>query len=914
MIQTTVKLLVSENKCEYNKQVVLYRGDKNVRICFKIDGNRFEVLNSAYAQMIIKRPLTIPLFSEISRIEDDTFILVVTEEMINEINEIGQYSYQIRLFDEEQVSRATLPPAINGILIEDPITSEEALNAVGMAEVGRAMVGQESDYEESFDAEGFYNKTIWHTGDTITEGKLNKVEEAIETLTGNGKTLTDDIETLEDDIQTLSNNISEVVNETTTEIKEDIVEINETTTEIKEDIVEINAKNYEQDMNIKCLFSHTSYSVDAEFIGNDAKLINSKSGTGYINSIEGDTKVNVCDQKDPIPLTKSYTVETGNHVALEGEYDGKAKPYVYGNTLVNLTDNRYDVGISTTSTNDFVKNKVTKNECIVTINAPVVEYAYFRKRFNFNMLKPNTDYTLICSTKGVEWLRLSNGNGREFAINRVYTASIGEEYNVFKVTTNDLSTITEVNEMFFYAYIKIGYEGEVYLKNPILLEGDYTDKPIQYFEGLQSSFEDGYDEESGKYKVEYKVTGKNKFDGWEQGHINDLGELYDDPNSVRSNYIKVIPNTQYTFSNNGIKRATHISYYDERKQFIFTSDRGHPPSTFVMPSNCMYIRLSGENNDRDKFQLEEGSTATAYEPYKEYTKTLYLNSPLLEGDSIEVSGNDIVHVHRYKEIVLDGSEDEYWRLGNKYGIITTMLRHQPKDKCKDGFIISDRFAKVVDDIWNTDVESILAYQSDNYIDVRINKSKLNDDSTNGFKQWLANNPMTVVYELASPVYEIISTDEPYIYSYANGSLDFNSVIPIDKVSFRHNVIELQYLKPNTDYLIQFNSDNNGYIDSLPLGGASTGGITINKGVNKFTLRTPETIAYTSIGFNGIGCNISNIVVTEAIDYDFDYFEGLSSAFESEYDEELGKYKVEYKVYKASFGIQDFEFGKGGRLQ
>ena len=60
--------------------------------------------------------------------------------------------------------------------------------------------------------------------------------------------------------------------------------------------------------------------------------------------------------------------------------------------------------------------------------------------------------------------------------------------------------------------------------NFYILEGDYTNKPIpDYFTGMQSSFEDkvvtqemvdsGKElaENLGKYKVEYKVTGKNKF-------------------------------------------------------------------------------------------------------------------------------------------------------------------------------------------------------------------------------------------------------------------------------------------------------------------------------------------------------------------------------------------------------------------
>lgn len=770
MIYTTVVLTTENNESKYNKQVLLYRGDKNVEIRFEIKDDRFTVLNSTYAQMIIKRPSATSIFSDISRVENNTFVLVITGEMIDELSEIGEYSYQIRLFDDTQASRATLPPAINGILIEDPLTSEDELNAVGMAEVGRAMVGQESDHEECFDAEGFYNKTIWHTGDIITEGKLNKVEEAIETLT--------------DDIQTLNNNISEVVNETTTEIKEDIAEIN--------------AKNYEQDMNIKCLFSHTSYSVDAEFTGNEAKLINSKSGTGYINSIEGNTKVNLCDQKDPIPLTKSYTVETGNHVALEGEYDGKAKPYVYGNTL---------------------------------------------------------------------WI------------------------------DNDTQELI--------------YEFD-------------SERNLR----LQSSFEDGYDEELGKYKVEYKVTGKNKFNP--QNYLslypnstNDGGLMLNDSSNDYIGYIKCKPNTLYTISKSSLTFSSTIMFtthsLPKKGEPIYNRQvySSHKVEGYLTDNNAEYLgfrfmKLSDTAITFEELlntiQVEEGTVATPYEPYKEYTKTLYLNSPLLEGDSIEVSGNDIVHVHRYKKVVFDGSEDwVLWRLTDATNLQRYYCTLEERGVYNEKSLFCDQMPYGN----STDHERIsIGGALTNEIIVVTKHLTLSR-----FKNSLQQNPITIVYELKTPTYEVISSnDDLYIDSYVNGHLDFDSAVPIDKVNFREFTIRTKYLNTNTTYIIQFESDNNARLYNCYMAGVGTSVKDITKGINKFTLTTKDNIPYYDCGFTGIGCNISNIVVTEAIDYDFDYFEGLSSAFESEYDEELGKYKVEYKVYKASFGIQDFEFGKGGRLQ
>ena len=76
--------------------------------------------------------------------------------------------------------------------------------------------------------------------------------------------------------------------------------------------------------------------IESENSGNHVTL-NVANDCATVVETEGRTMVNVCDQKDPIAITKSYTVEnSGNHIALQGEYDGSCRPVVYGNTMVNL--------------------------------------------------------------------------------------------------------------------------------------------------------------------------------------------------------------------------------------------------------------------------------------------------------------------------------------------------------------------------------------------------------------------------------------------------------------------------------------------------------------------------------------------------------------------------------------------------
>ena len=149
---------------------------------FIIKDNKFTVLENTYAQLIIKRPKATPIFSEISEIEDDTVILTVTEEMINEFLELGTYQFQIRLYDNNLVSRATLPPCDSCLFIEEPIIFEgyeETHSEVNIAQVNFSIAAYGGVEEEIFDDEGEYRKTTWLDGDLITDSRLNKIEGAI---------------------------------------------------------------------------------------------------------------------------------------------------------------------------------------------------------------------------------------------------------------------------------------------------------------------------------------------------------------------------------------------------------------------------------------------------------------------------------------------------------------------------------------------------------------------------------------------------------------------------------------------------------------------------------------------------------------------------------------------------------------
>lgn len=165
------------------KPVILYRGDKNVRIQFNIKNNPFKYSNEsemAYGQLIIQRPETDPIISDVFDYAMNRIAFIITESMIDELTELGSYTLQIRLYNADKSSRITLPPVKAGIIIERPIYEEDnEIATVNEGIVNLDLVGYAEEELEVFDEEGNYNKVVWTPGETITDSRLNHIEDAL---------------------------------------------------------------------------------------------------------------------------------------------------------------------------------------------------------------------------------------------------------------------------------------------------------------------------------------------------------------------------------------------------------------------------------------------------------------------------------------------------------------------------------------------------------------------------------------------------------------------------------------------------------------------------------------------------------------------------------------------------------------
>jgi hypothetical protein len=720
---------------------------------------------------------------------------------------------------------------------------------------------------------------------------------------------------------------------------------------------DVEAKNKKQDLDLKCLFaeSHSERITLEDEVGNSVFLQNSKQGfatvdelkgntlvncnkdtdkelilngnidtSGYSTvtttegvdgglvdvALEGNTMVNVCDQEDPIAITKSYEVTTGNHVALQGEYDGKCRPVLNGNTLVNLASNsnKWEVGCSGDENTAYTITSTDAQGIVIDKLTDNIAYLYLRKKIDPTLFKPNTTYTIIFNCLKALNVGVVTGNTAEIVLP---LSSCKDGYNVITVTSTDLSTVTGKSNIYAYALINKAYIGTVKVSDCIILEGDYTNKPISnYFTGLQSSFEDKLitdekDTNNGKYKVDYKVTGKNKFNK-DSSIVNtviniDNGSIITESKTEDQWYtsstidISNISNITISHKNQGyINSASGIRYLlmDENynpKLYADCTYKNYAQTLDVSNYKYMKISILTAIFPLNTIQIEEGTEATTYEPYKEYTKTFYLNSPLLEGDTIEQSGNNIVHMHRYNTITFDGSDDEkwvYWGNNTDNGELDSSLIsfYLPFTNYKDfrtSTVFNNKFL-MENTVWGAKTE-IMALNADNIMSfqVALLRSKLATQNVAGFKTWLQANPITVAYELATPTREVISTNNNLLLdSYVNGHLDVDSIVPIEKVDFKQTIVEgLKYLYPNTEYIIQFEADNIGEFH-YQLNG-SYGDINVVKGINKFNLTTKDTINWLNLDLSGIGFNMSKVVVTPKVEQTFGYFKGMKSVGECE---------------------------------
>lgn len=191
MISKDCTITIDKGNASVDEDVYLYKNDMNIQILFTIVNNKYRYTKNtaidniiannkaSYAQVKFKKG-DIEIDFEEQETKEGAVVLLIKKELIDEDTELGDYSIQIRLFDENKTSVITLPPVENCIHIQRPLFEKagEDTNIVDQALTDMAVV----TYAEPISAtnsDGTYNKKTWVAKEKITTAELNRMEDGI---------------------------------------------------------------------------------------------------------------------------------------------------------------------------------------------------------------------------------------------------------------------------------------------------------------------------------------------------------------------------------------------------------------------------------------------------------------------------------------------------------------------------------------------------------------------------------------------------------------------------------------------------------------------------------------------------------------------------------------------------------------
>lgn len=331
-------------------------------------------------------------------------------------------------------------------------------------------------------------------------------------------------------------------------------------------------------------------------------------------------------------------------------------------------------------------------------------------------------------------------------------------------------TFTANAPFFVYIGANIGANYFIKITNFALNIGNAALPFEPYVGGIHSPNPDYPQEIKSVVKPVVKVRGKNLVGKLMQGVIvwNSGGHVSSETQYTCTDFIPVKPGEKYTISN--ATTSGERWYYDSDKKPVTGMPTGN--ITVTIPKNISYMRVTCLTENKDKFQIELGPTATAYEPYIESTATLpyTLNAIPVTSGNVTIDGQqyiaDYVDVERGKLVRMVGkltidaaqiSGDANWYNAEKsYSYEINQGNIKPSIK-NGGTIVSDCVTGYgFNDFYGKGVETgILSDQP--FVVVNISKSLNICTSVDEFIAWF--NKSNTIGILAIPTETDLTADE-----------------------------------------------------------------------------------------------------------------------------------------------------------
>lgn len=194
MIKYDYTVTVTGNTAKLDKDIYLFRGNKNVHYYFAIKNASFnfkgttdliEKTNAINAAVTVVKPNAVEVANAIAPVENGKIHLKVTEDLIDEEVEVGDFDLVFDLFDDTD-GAVTIPKVIGQFhVLERPCTTPiselvatNTTNEVDQALTDYAIVTY-AEPVASTNADGTFAKKTWVAKEKITTAELNRMEEGI---------------------------------------------------------------------------------------------------------------------------------------------------------------------------------------------------------------------------------------------------------------------------------------------------------------------------------------------------------------------------------------------------------------------------------------------------------------------------------------------------------------------------------------------------------------------------------------------------------------------------------------------------------------------------------------------------------------------------------------------------------------
>lgn len=128
MITKNINLTIQGEEAVLSQKIVLFRNDDGIRLQFKIQQTQYKfdktpidlvnVFNAQSSNILVVKPNKQYFTTELEDINNNIVTFVINKNMIDELEELGEYNLQIHLYDNSN-NRLTLPPV--KFLVKDTI-------------------------------------------------------------------------------------------------------------------------------------------------------------------------------------------------------------------------------------------------------------------------------------------------------------------------------------------------------------------------------------------------------------------------------------------------------------------------------------------------------------------------------------------------------------------------------------------------------------------------------------------------------------------------------------------------------------------------------------------------------------------------------------------------------------------------